>query len=695
MPGDTASVRLIAPTGEERFAGDAVVDGKGGFVSPFFFPAEMPWSKAASVKVRVSSSSTGYETTAVMLLAGADEPPEPSPTATSVPAISATAPGTAGPTLAPTATPTAVPSGTAIPTTTPTPTPARWASATPTPAILAWRGEYYGNRFLSGSPTLVRDDAAVNFTWGYAAPATGLPADAFSARWTRTVAFPAGTYRFHAASDDGVRVWLDGVQIIDQWRDAAGVTYTADWAMTAGNHVLRVEYYENTGTARIQVWWEKVVSYPDWKGEYWSNRTLSGGPSLVRNDEEIDFNWGWGSPAPTLPSGDFSARWTRTMDFDAATYRFHVLVDDGARLWVDDKVRNDEEVDFDWGSGAVAVGLPGDDFSARWSRQVTFERGVYRFRARVDDGIRVYVDDKLVLDEWHTSDGDDQYTVDLELTGQKAIVVAYYERGGKAWLTFSWKRIGDWPTPTATLTSTPRPTVTPTATPMPTATPTPVPTATATATSTPSPTSTPTVEPTVTPTTEPSMTPTPTSTVTPTPTATTEPMTTSVRLNEIMPVPAQDGIVDEFDEWIELYNAGPLAVDLSGWFLGDGARDDEPYQIPAGLVLEPGAFALFHGRVTGIVLEDTGDEVRLIDGDGIAVDTVLFGRLALNASYSRDDAGAWHDDWPPSPGGPNLPLGPVSLADIAQPRLRLASLAPRRPDTRRSALLGSMSVRWR
>ena len=55
-----------------------------------------------------------------------------------------------------------------------------------------------------------------------------------------------------------------------------------------------------------------------------------GQPALIRNDAAIDFNWGLGSPAPGLPADNFSARWQRRQDFDTATYRFYLRVDDGA-----------------------------------------------------------------------------------------------------------------------------------------------------------------------------------------------------------------------------------------------------------------------------------------------------------------------------------------------------------------------------
>jgi hypothetical protein len=600
-----------------------------------------------------------------------------------------------------------------------------------------WRGEYFPNVNLVGTPALVRNDPAIDFNWGGNAPAAGLPADGFSVRWTRTLAFDEGLYRFHVLMDDGARLYVDGYLVLDEWRDGARREVTAERKLSAGNHSLRVEYYERTHEALIQVWWEKLTAYPDWRGEYWTNRSLSGNPVLVRNDAIIDFNWGRGAPAVSVPSDNFSARWTRTVQFDAATYRFHIVVDDGARLWVDDQlileewrdggvrevsaeytlaqgthslqvqyyeytgealirvwwekipspsypdwkgeywsnrklsgspalVRNDQKVDFDWKAGAPAPGLPADNFSARWSRKVTFEAGLYRFYAWADDGIRFYVDGDLVLDEWRDSAGDEVYTVEQTLSGRHRLEVEYYERTGVALVKVWWKQVSALPTPT------PTPTATPT-TPLPTDTPTPTATPTATPT-TPLPTDTPT--PTPTPTVVPTNTPTPTST----PTTTATPPEGSVRLNEILSAPGamdwdEDGTADDRDEWIELYNEGPAAIDLGGWSLDDGADGTVRYLIPAGTVLQPGAFAVFYRRETGIVLKDEGGEVRLLAPSGVVVDVVAFGALPADASHSRDEVGAWHPDWPPSPGALNLPPPPMS--ELLAPQTRPGAIVSR------------------
>jgi len=60
-----------------------------------------------------------------------------------------------------------------------------------------------------------------------------------------------------------------------------------------------------------------------WRGEYYNNRYLTGNPALVRNDQAIDFQWGKGAGATGLPSDNFSARWTRKVTFDRGLYSLY------------------------------------------------------------------------------------------------------------------------------------------------------------------------------------------------------------------------------------------------------------------------------------------------------------------------------------------------------------------------------------
>jgi hypothetical protein len=91
----------------------------------------------------------------------------------------------------------------------------------------------------------VRDDEVIDFNWGTGSPAPEISSDQFSVRWTAKRTFEAGTYRFHALTDDGVRVWVDGRLIVDQWHDYPLGHYQAEVHLSAGQHDIKVEYYEN------------------------------------------------------------------------------------------------------------------------------------------------------------------------------------------------------------------------------------------------------------------------------------------------------------------------------------------------------------------------------------------------------------------------------------------------------------------
>jgi hypothetical protein len=113
-----------------------------------------------------------------------------------------------------------------------------------------WTGYYWNNTSLSGNPVLTRQDSAIDFNWGEGSPAAVVNADNFSARWDSVSNVASdGTYLITATADDGIRVWVDGGLVIDQWSDHGTTTYTATVGLSAGNHSLRVEYYEHDGGA--------------------------------------------------------------------------------------------------------------------------------------------------------------------------------------------------------------------------------------------------------------------------------------------------------------------------------------------------------------------------------------------------------------------------------------------------------------
>jgi NedA-like, galactose-binding domain/PA14 domain len=125
-----------------------------------------------------------------------------------------------------------------------------------------WKGEYFNNTTLMGSPAMVRDDGGsfLYFDFGSGAPsaACGPSPELFSARWTRTVNFGAGLYRFSVTGDDGVRLYVDEQLKIDAWVLQGPTTYTADVTLSAGPHVIRLEYFEYTGGATAFLFWRLV-----------------------------------------------------------------------------------------------------------------------------------------------------------------------------------------------------------------------------------------------------------------------------------------------------------------------------------------------------------------------------------------------------------------------------------------------------
>ncbi len=209
---------------------------------------------------------------------------------------------------------------------------------------LTWQATYWNNRTMTGSPALVRNEPEIAYNWGWGSPAPSINVDGFSARWTRYVDLTTGTYRFTASSDDGIRVWLDNVLIIDQWTDQTDRIFTADQTLRGGSHLIVVEYYETTGLAAARFSWDRVTQpIYNWRGEYFNNMTLSGAPTLVRDDGQINYNWGSGSPAPGIINADrFSVRWTRSIRPTPGRYRFTAISDDGIRVWVDNALIIDQ-----------------------------------------------------------------------------------------------------------------------------------------------------------------------------------------------------------------------------------------------------------------------------------------------------------------------------------------------------------------
>jgi beta-glucosidase len=120
------------------------------------------------------------------------------------------------------------------------------------------KSEYFNNMTLSGSPALIRIDAKVDFDWGEGSPAPAVNTDKFSVRWTGKLVPPeTKTYLLAVTIDDGVRLYLDGKLLINQWHDQAATTYSVPVNLQASQeYTIVMEFYENTISAVARLQWD-------------------------------------------------------------------------------------------------------------------------------------------------------------------------------------------------------------------------------------------------------------------------------------------------------------------------------------------------------------------------------------------------------------------------------------------------------
>lgn len=162
----------------------------------------------------------------------------------------------------PTNTPMPTPTPTIIPTNTPTPTiPLPTLSSSPTPTLVSvihgLFASYFANQTLSGVPTLTRIDPTINFNWGSGSPAPSIPVDHFSVRWTGFITpSQTATYTLYTQSDDGVRLWVNNIQLVNNWTDHSSTQNSGKIVLTGGHrYPIVMEFYENSGQALAKLSW--------------------------------------------------------------------------------------------------------------------------------------------------------------------------------------------------------------------------------------------------------------------------------------------------------------------------------------------------------------------------------------------------------------------------------------------------------
>ncbi len=212
---------------------------------------------------------------------------------------------------------------------------------TPPGAYPDWQGEYFDNPYTLGEPRYRVNDADINFNWGAGSPDARIPSDNFSARWTRLYHFAPGNYTFTATADDGIRVWVGDTLAIDAWVPQEAKTYTRTLYLD-GALPLRVEYFEQGGNAVVNFYFQTANQSPPeanamWRGTWFSNATLTFPAACQENAPQLRFDWNGNSPACGINGQFFSTRWDSAQTAPSTGfYTVNLLVDDGARIFVDD-----------------------------------------------------------------------------------------------------------------------------------------------------------------------------------------------------------------------------------------------------------------------------------------------------------------------------------------------------------------------
>lgn len=310
-----------------------------------------------------------------------------------------------------------------------------------------WTVTFYNNPYLLDPVVVQRTDGNIAWNWGTNAPAEGVNADNFSARWTTGGYLNGGRYRFTILADDGIQLWVNGVRVINTYFEGKpGQIQTIDMDLPTGETRLQVDYHENTLDAYIFMVWGPAATTP-------STISIPGAPTPT----PVGF-FPTATPVGFFPSATPVGFFPSATPFATATpgpaltpvpggpwlvqYYPNADLSGGPVIQTTDNGPN-----VNWGSNAPATNFPADNFSVRWTRVENLGAGVYRVQVAADDGVRVYINGVRVIDAWNGPAGAN-LTGDVNLGAAQAyITVEYREFGGLAFINYGLTQISGQPQP--------------------------------------------------------------------------------------------------------------------------------------------------------------------------------------------------------------------------------------------------------
>jgi hypothetical protein len=133
------------------------------------------------------------------------------------------------------------------------------------------RGDYFKSQDLSGPVVLSRVDPQIDFDWGGAAPDPSLPSTNFSVRWTGQIeAVYTELYTFTTTADDGIRLWVNGTLLVDDWVPQPPTTKTGTINLIAGQkYDIKVEYFQAAGGDVCKLQWSSPSTPIQFVPSFW------------------------------------------------------------------------------------------------------------------------------------------------------------------------------------------------------------------------------------------------------------------------------------------------------------------------------------------------------------------------------------------------------------------------------------------
>jgi hypothetical protein len=259
---------------------------------------------------------------------------------------------------------------------------------------------YYNETDLMNGLQVVRTDPTLDFDWHDHSPDPTIEPDTFSARWTGQIeALYTEMYTFTTTSDDGIRVWVNGTPVIDNWTDHAPTDDSGSIALAAGQKVdIKVEYYESAGGAVAKLFW-----------------------SSKSQEKQI-------VPTSQLYSEIAPGKGLKGSYFKKPNFKALKLT------------RTDPTINFDWGTRSPARGIGKDKFSIRWTGFIVpTTTGEHTFYTTSDDGVRLTLHGKQVISNWtrHTAT-EDSASVTLQAGVKVPVVLEFFDKTGPATIKLSW-----------------------------------------------------------------------------------------------------------------------------------------------------------------------------------------------------------------------------------------------------------------